>query len=143
MKLAPGLSALAVALLAGYPAMPASAANEAEEHAAHHPASPVALPAPAGYDQQMKKMQEMHQQMAAAKSPEERAALMKDHMRAMQDGMGMMDQMRGAMMGGKAVAGGKSAMPMDASMMRRRMDMMDMMMQMMMDREAMKAAAPQ
>ena len=42
------------------------------------------------YDQQMKTMQDMHQKMVAAKTPEERAALMKDHMRTMQDGMAMM-----------------------------------------------------
>ncbi len=86
----------------------------------------------------MKMMQEMHQKMAAAKTPEERATLMKDHMQTMQDGMGMMGQMHGGMMGGKGMDGGKGQMPMTPEWMKRRMDMMEMMMQMMMDREAMK-----
>ena len=49
----------------------------------------------------MKMMQEMHQKMAAVRSPEERAALMQDHMNAMQGGMGMMKQMHASMMAGK------------------------------------------
>ena len=35
-------------------------------------------------------MHEMHQKMAAAKTPEERQALMSEHMKAMHEGMGMM-----------------------------------------------------
>lgn len=35
-------------------------------------------------------MHQMHQQMAAAKSTEERQALMSEHMSAMREGMGMM-----------------------------------------------------
>ena len=119
--------------------MPSSASKEADEHAAHHPAGTVA--APAGYDQQMKMMQEMHQKMAAAKTPEERAALMRDHMKAMHDGMGMMGQMHGGMMGVQGMESGKGEMRMDPEMMKRRMDMMEMMMQMMMDREGMKPPA--
>jgi predicted lipoprotein len=141
MKLVVVLSALAVALLAGCSSMPGSASKEADEHAAHHPAGTVTAPAPAGYDQQMKMMQEMHQKMAAAKTPEERAALMKDHMKTMQDGMGMMGQMRGGMMGGKGMESGKDEMRMEPEMMKRRMDMMEVMMQMMMDREGMKPPA--
>jgi len=139
MRFLIGLSALAVALLAGCSSMPGSASKEAEEHAAHHPEGTAA--APAGYDQQMKMMQEMHQKMAAAKTPEERAALMKAHMKTMHDGMGMMGQMNGGMMGDKGMEGSKGGMPMDPAMMKRRMDMMEMMMQMMMDREGMKAPA--
>jgi hypothetical protein len=45
------------------------------------------------------------------------------------------------MMGGKGMEGGKGTMPMDPEMMKRRMDMMEMMMQMMMDREGMKPPA--
>ncbi len=141
MKLVIGLSALAVALLAGCTSMPGSASKEADEHAAHHPAGIAGAPAPAAYDQQMKMMQEMHQKMAAAKTPEERAALMKDHMKTMHDGMGMMGQMRGGMMDGKSMEHGKGGMRMDPEMMKRRMDMMEMMMQMMMDRDGMKPPA--
>ncbi len=135
------LSAVALTLLAGCSSLPGSAAKEADEHAAHHPAGTVAAPAPTGYNQQMKMMQEMHKKLAAAKTPEERAALMKDHMTTMQDGMGMMGQMRGGMMGGKGMEVGKGDMPMDPEMMKRRMDMMEMMMQMMVDREAVKPSA--
>ncbi|TAM17990.1 MAG: hypothetical protein EPN62_19695 [Candidimonas sp.] len=135
MKFVVGLSTLAVTLLVGCTSMPGSASKEADEHAAHHPEGTAAAPAPSGYDQQMKMMQEMHQKMMAAKTPEERAALMKDHMKTMQDGMGMMGQMRGGM------TGGKGAMPMDPETVKRRMDMMEMMMQMMMDREEMKPPA--
>jgi len=135
MKFVVGLCALAVVLLAGCSSMPGSPTKVSEQHAAHHPEGTAAASAPAGYEQQMKAMQEMHQKMAAAKTPGERTALMKDHMKAMQDGMGMMGQMGGGMMGGKG------AMPMDPAMMKRRMDMMEMMMQMMMDREGMKPPA--
>ena len=141
MKLVVVLSALAVALLTACSSMPGSASKEADEHAAHHPAGTAAAPAPAGYDQQRKMMQETHQKMAVAKTPEERAALMKDHMQTMQDGMGMMGQMRGGMMGGKAMEGGKDEMRMDPEMMKRRMDMMEMMMHMMMDHEGVKPPA--
>ena len=139
MKLVVGWFALAVTLLAGCSSMPGSASKETEEHAAHHPAGTASAPAPAGFDQQMKMMQEMHQKMAGAKTPEERGALMKDHMKTMQDGMGMTDQMRGGMMSGKGMESGRGAM--DPEMMKRRMDMMEVMMQMMMDREGMKPPA--
>jgi hypothetical protein len=39
-------------------------------------------------------MQDMRQKMAAAKTPEERQALMTEHMKAMHEGMGMMHGMR-------------------------------------------------
>jgi len=141
MRFVVGLSVLAVALLAGCSSMPDSPTKVSEEHATHHPEGSAAASAPAGYEQQMKAMHEMHQKMAAAKTPGERTALMKDHMKAMQDGMGMMGQMGGGMMGGKAMESGKGAMPMDPEMMKRRMDMMEMMMHMMMDREGVKPPA--
>jgi hypothetical protein len=34
-------------------------------------------------------MQDLHRKMQAAKTPEDGAALMKDHMKVMQDGMAM------------------------------------------------------
>jgi hypothetical protein len=88
----------------------------------------------ASMDMQMKAMQAMHEKMVAAKTPEERAALMKDHMKAMQDGMAMMDRMKGGMDMG-------SAMSISPGTVSRRMDMMEMMMRMMMDREAMRPPA--
>ena len=89
----------------------------------------------AGMEQQMKAMQVMHEKMAAAKSPEQRQALMVEHMKLMQDGMAMMG---GASMGGMGEMQGQKAKPMSMSdrqkMMEMRMEMMQSMMQMMMDR---------
>ena len=80
-------------------------------------------------DQKMMAMREMHDKMMNAKTPEERSALMADHMKAMQGGMGMMSGMAGA---------GKDGMPSNTEthhqMMEKRMEMMETMMQMMMDR---------
>ena len=116
-------------------------AQSDKEHAAHHPegasapaakATPKAA-APAQMDMQMKSMQEMHEKMMAAKTPEERQALMTEHMKSMQGGMAMMGQMKAP----DAKGGSKSMSP---EMMGKRMDMMEMMMQMMMDREAVRSA---
>ena len=87
-------------------------------------------------DQQMRVMRDMHAKMLAAKTPEERAALMDDHMKAMQDGIAMMGSMngKGGMRGGKGMGAKRDVMT-------RRMDMMEMTMQMMMDREGMKPPA--
>lgn len=140
MKIGIGMGALAVTLLAGCSSVAGGAAKDADPHAAHHPPKATAKAADdPKVGQQMKMMQEMHQKMAAAKTPEERGALMKDHMKAMQDGMAMMGQMREGPGMGKDAMG--SGMPMDHDTMKRRMDMMEMMMQMMMDREGMKPAA--
>jgi hypothetical protein len=109
-----------------------------EDHAAHHPpgaaaAAPVA-PTAGQMDSMMKSMQEMHDKMMVAKTPEERARLMQDHMKLMQDGMAMMGRMRG----GKRGMGMGGGMSMDPEMMGKHMDMMEMMM---VDREAMKPPA--
>jgi hypothetical protein len=125
-----------VALLAGCAQFAAKDTSQADKHAAHHPAAAAGQVDPARVDQQMRTMQDMHQKMMAAKTPSERAALMQEHMKAMQGGMAMMGQMRGT----SPQESGKSSMPggmsMQHDMMQRRMDMMEMMMQMMMDREA-------
>nr|WP_297352963.1 hypothetical protein [uncultured Caldimonas sp.] len=137
-------------VLAAAIALPMAASGQSpQEHAAHHPDAASAPAAPTGspstvrpaapaapmagpIDTQMQSMREMHDKMAAAKSPEERQALMAQHMKVMQDGMAMMGEMRS----------GKAGMPMTPEMMGRRMDMMEMMMQMMMDREAARMPAP-
>lgn len=145
MKLALSLIGGAV-LLAGCATGP-----RGEDHAAHHPpgaaAAASATPSPGQMDSMMKSMQEMHDRMMAAKTPDERTRLMQEHMKLMQDGMGMMGQMRGGW-GSKGGPGGMGGMGMDGrgmamspEMMGRRMDMMEMMMQMMMDREGMKPPA--
>jgi hypothetical protein len=112
------------------------------EHDAHHPAAAAAASAPAanttpnkskiamaGIDSQMNSMQEMHNKMMAAKTPEDRNALMPEHMKSMQDGLAMMNGMS---------SGGMSGMPKDMAtrhqMMEKHMEMMHSMMQMMMDR---------
>ena len=87
---------------------------------------------------QMKSMQEMHEKMMSAKTPEGRQALMAEHMKTMQDGMTMMGQMKGGKAAKPGMGGG---MVMSPEMMGKRMDMMEMMMKMMMDREGMKPSA--
>ena len=83
--------------------------------------------------QQMMDMRAMHDKMMSAKTPEERSALMADHMKAMQGGMAMMGSMAGAGQDGM-----KGGMPSDMAthhqMMEKRMEMMETMMQMMIDR---------
>ena len=105
-------------------------------------------------DTKMKAMREMHEKMAKARTPEERNALMAEHMKTMHEGMEMMHGPQG--MGGMQGATGMHGMhaaPLAAGasgprpgmmmrhsmrqrheMMEKRMDMMHMMMQMMLDR---------
>lgn len=89
----------------------------------------------------MKMMQTMHQKMAEATTPEEHAALMKDHMKTMREGMAMMGKMHGGMATGSEAAA-KGHTPMEHDAMKRRMDMMEMMMQMMLDRDEMNGPVP-
>ncbi|MDP1533505.1 MAG: hypothetical protein Q8N44_01490 [Rubrivivax sp.] len=128
-----------------------------DQHGSHHPAPTAAIqvaqaqpgspgmgmragataPATApGYADQMKAMQQMHDKMVAAKTPEERNALMAEQMKLMQSGMNMMGGMGGGMgaMGAGATAGKPADMAARQGMMEQRMDMMQSMMQMMMDR---------
>ena len=124
----------------GTPALP----MPADEHAAHQAEASASAPM-AAMDPRMKAMHDMHQKMMNAKTPEERQALMADHMKAMQDGMAMMRGMEGkASMAGMAAKGGMGGMsdpkgmPADMAshhkMMEQRMELMQMMMEMMMDR---------
>lgn len=118
------------------------------EHAQHHPESSASKPMPkaskpmapssatkeamSGMDSSMKAMQDMHEKMMTAKTPEERNALMAEHKKVMQDGMAMMGKMNG--MASMAGMGEKSMTMMGHhQMMEKRMDMMTTMMQMMMD----------
>ena len=123
------------------------------QHDTHHPASATTVlvaqattaPTPGmgmgmgkggmagmpGYEEQMKAMQAMHDRMMAAKTPEERHALMTEQMKLMHGGMGMMGGM-----GPAAMAGKPGDMAARQGMMEQRMDMMQSMMQMMMDRMA-------
>lgn len=118
------------------------------------PAQPQTAAQPAGgmdakarmgqMDEQIKRMQSLHDKMASARTPEERQKLMEEQRKAMQDGMGMMMQGGGMMGGGGGMGGGmmgQQATPGDPNaqlqMMSKRMDMMQMMMQTMMDQQGM------
>lgn len=104
----------------------------------------------AAMEERMKAMREMRDKMAKAKTPRERQALMADHMKAMHDGMQMMNGMgrMGGMgsMGGAAGMGERKGMHADMAkrhqMMEGRMDMMQTMMEMMMQRMPSPAAPP-
>ena len=145
MKLVRPLT-LALALYAvGAP----SWAAQHDQHKAHHPAGSASAaatkpmpgkttPEMARMANQMKAMQEMHDKMMAAKTPEQRSALMAEHMKTMQEGMGMMKGMGG-------MAGPKSppdTMTERQTMMEQRMDMMQTMMEMMVDRLPQTPAKP-
>ncbi len=118
----------------------AGCAQVPPRHAAYH--AGASAPAPgqgmpmARMDEHMKTMRTMHDRMVRAKTPEERNALMAEHHKLMQEGMGMMGGMgpggMGGMMGNMQGPGGDPAA--HQQMMEKRMEMMQSMMQMMMDR---------
>lgn len=144
------IRSIALAIAVGAVCAPALASQDSQ-HQGHHPtessaatpkgaasaptsASIAARPdqAMAGMDAQMKamqEMQEMHEKMMAAKTPEQRKAMMAEHMKVMEGGMKMMSDMS---------PGGAGAMKCDMGehqkQMEKRMQMMQSMMQMMMDR---------
>ena len=162
--LAMAASRLALAItLAGTAAL--AVGQETTEHEAHHPAGVSSavktMPAKTGaikttqgmgmnnivkekvaqMDVHMKTMQELHQKFMAAKTPEERNALMPEHMKAMEEAMRMMQGMSGMGMGMMGDMNSKpmpDKLPADMAachqMMEKRMEMMQSMMQMMMDR---------
>lgn len=120
-------------------------AAQDDQHQAHHPTgaasatSSKTMPGKAGsdmagMDSQMKAMKEMHEKMMATKTPEERNALMAEHMKTMQDGMAMMSGMSAGSMKCDMKSGMKGDMAEHHQMMEQRMEMMQSMMQMMMDR---------
>jgi microsomal dipeptidase-like Zn-dependent dipeptidase len=78
---------------------------------------------------QMKSMREMHAKMMTAKTADERQALMAEHMKAMQGGMGMMKAM-------------SPEMAQHHKMLMQHVEMMQMMMDMMAQRMPMPAAKP-
>jgi hypothetical protein len=133
------------------------------DHAAHHPPAAGAASASgtvnhadhmAKMDAHMQSMREMHEKMSRAQTPQQRDALMAEHMKLMQDGMTVMGGTGpGSMAGGMSMGGmhgmrpiGAASAPMDMSsrhqMMEKRMEMMQSMMQMMMDRMGAPAAKP-
>ena len=137
MKLVRPLSLFLTLCAVGAP----SGAVQHDQHQAHHPAgsasAAAAKPMPgkttpelARMANQMGAMQEMHDKMMGTKTPEERNALMAEHMKAMQEGMRMMKGM-GGMTGPKSPP---TNMVERQTMMEQRMDMMQTMMEMMVDR---------
>ena len=131
--------------------VPLAQNTKAPDPHAHAAATTSALPMDmssqmAQMDEHMKKMQALHERMANATTPEERQKVMDDQRGEMQACMGMMGQMQGGgMMGG--MGGGMMAQkgkPADqkaqVQMLEKRMDMMQMMMQTMMDQQAMMAS---
>ncbi|MDP2005983.1 MAG: hypothetical protein Q8K45_09935 [Rubrivivax sp.] len=145
MKLARNLP-LALALFAvGAPSWTA----QHDQHKAHHPAGSASAaasksmpgtttPEMARMANHMRAMQAMHDRMMTAKTPEERNALMPEHMKTMQEGMGMMKGMGG-------MAGPNSPptnMTERQTMMEQRMDMMQTMMEKMVDRLPQTPAKP-
>lgn len=134
---------LALAFAATLAAAPFSFAADPAPHDEHHPDAPAVRMAPnktanamgapkatnqqmGAMDAQMKTMREAHEKMMEAKSPDERNALMAEHMKCMQDGMSMLSDMTDTK--------SSKAKPMSPQMMQKQMAMMQMMMQMMMDR---------
>jgi hypothetical protein len=95
-------------------------------------------------DEHMQKMKALHEKMTSAATTEERQKVMDEQRQEMQAGMRIMNQMmKGGGMMGSADGGmmGQKGKPADASaqipMMQKRMDMMQMMMQTMLDQQGM------
>lgn len=149
------LRSTALAVLTAVAFVNAQAAEDPEDHAAHHTvekhqtakAKAADAEGAMAMDKQMAAMHEMHEKMMAAKTPEERQALMGEHMKVMQDSMAMMSGT--GMAGGGAPMGGMgkpkedgmpggmmSGMRTHHASMEKRVDMMASMMQMMIDHMA-------
>jgi hypothetical protein len=132
------IAATATLLLSGL-AVAATPATPDEPHPAHHAQQAAANEEEAAkFDQQLNVMRDMHAKMLAAKTPEARAALMGEHMKAMHNGVAMMGSMESKGEKGMREGKGKGG---HRDMLARRMDMMEMTMQMMVDRESMKPPA--
>ena len=109
------LSTIVTAAFFSLGSMSASAQIAPADHTQHHPAgsapaSTAQAPAPvpaapvatapassdrmAAMEKQMQAMKAMREKLAAAMTPEERRAVMAEHMKTMQDSMAMMDTMK-------------------------------------------------
>lgn len=131
---------LAAAVALALTALSAGAQSAPVDHSQHQAAggaetskTPGATPVPmAAMDKHMQAMKALREKIAAAQTPEERRALMAEHMKVMREGMAMMEGMK--------ASHGMGAMPMPEgmhahhAMMEKRLDMMESMMRMMMDR---------
>ncbi len=111
----------------------ATSANPATPSMGMGMGSSAAMP---GQADQMKAMRTLHDKMMAAKTPEERNALMAEQTKLMHSGMDMMGGV-----GAGAMAGKPGDMGARQGMLEQRMDMMQSMMQLMVDRMAPAPAA--
>ena len=98
------------------------------QHAAHHDGGP----SQDRYQQQMNTMGDMHHRMQTARTPEERQALMDEHMKVVLNGMRMMCDV---------ATGGTGASDASSASMQKCADMRDATVLMMMDREMKRAPA--
>lgn len=126
---------------------PATGASTAKAKSAKAKAVPKAVTV-SPMDQQMQAMQAMHDKMMNAKSMDERRGMLDEQMKSMESGMAMMDRMGvGAQPATPATSSasapggmdmdmgmGSGGMPAQHASMMKRMEMMQMMMRMMMDR---------
>ena len=143
-------------------AVPVVQAADDEDHAAHRPGADQSQATPAQDDkaamkmdkmqEKMKTMQEQMGKIHAAKDPQERKKLMKEHMQSMQEGMKMMGGMGAGMRGGDMMAKARKDQAesmtdvgdgMEMCMMMKkhksveaRLDIMQMMMEQMMEHES-------
>jgi gamma-glutamylcysteine synthetase len=111
-------------------------------------AATPSMPMTAQMDEHMKKMQALHDRMMGAATPEERQKAMEESRKEMQDSMVTMKPMmqagamRGDGMRGEGTMGAKGRVreaQAQMQMMGKRVDMMQMMMQMMIDQQGMMA----
>lgn len=107
-----------------------TAEGKAERNGGAIAIAPAQTPGNAEMADMMRRMQTLHQQIRAAKTPAERAALMDQHLKLINEGVMTLQQLHSG-------SGQQTAM----HVMQDRMDMMAMLMRMMVDREGM-AAAP-
>jgi hypothetical protein len=131
MKAIHTLGPVALLLVAGCSLLAPADGTKDKDHRMHHPSAALS-PEATKVDHQMAQMREMHGRMMAARTPQERQALMAEHTKAMHGGMSMMCQMG-------AVPGSQAGPPED--MMKRCMAMKDMTVQMMQDREKLQPPA--
>ena len=106
-------------------------ADDAHQHG--EPALPAASNPAGDMPEMMSRMHDQMMKIHATSDPKERARLMDEHMKTMQEAMPMMQGM-------KEGAGMGSAQRMDA--MGRRMDRMEQMMQQMLEHQKAREAAP-
>jgi hypothetical protein len=135
MKTASTAALLAVALTA-CTAMEPAPCDRARAASSPPNAAPPSHAHP-GYEQQTARMRQMHERAMTARTLEERAAWRQEQMKVMQEGMAMMKQMRGPAGGVMGSSPDEASPPSGSARMGSRMEMMDLMMQMMTDREMM------